>query len=353
MAKKDYYETLGVNKNASQEEIKKAFKQLARKHHPDVNKDKGSEEKFKEANEAFQVLSNPEKRQQYDQFGTADFNGQGFGQGFDFNDIFRNFGFEDLFRGFGFREKQEENFDVRHNVEISLEEAFSGFRKTIEIQQFSICSTCNGNCARPEFLKECKDCEGTGEYRKVQRTVFGQIVSVATCSKCSGTGKIITKNCDKCEGKGKVKKLKKLEIEIPRGVDNDQYFRVPTDSGNVYVIISVKKHEIFDRNEEDLFCKTTIDLATAILGGDVEVPTISGKVKLKIPSGTQSHTVFRLKNQGMCGLQTNKRGDQLTKIVVNIPDKLSKKQEELIKEAFSDKKVETKKGFFEKLKEFV
>lgn len=356
MAKKDYYETLGINKNASQEEVKKAFKQLARKWHPDVHPDKKqAEEKFKEINEAFQVLNNPGKRQQYDQFGTADFNGQssgqGFGRGFDFNDIFRNF--EDLFGGFGFRNREEENFDLRYNLEISLEDSFKGVKKTIEVSQLSNCVTCNGQGAKPEFIKECKDCEGTGEYRRVQRTVFGQVVSVSTCTKCSGIGKTITKSCEKCDGKGKLKKNKKIEIEIPKGADNEQYLKVQTDSGNVFVIINIKKHEIFDRDEENLFCKTTIDLATAILGGEVDIPNISGKTKLTIPSGTQSPTVFRLKGQGMPSLHSNKRGDQLVKVVVNIPEKLTKKQQELLKEAFSDKQVETKKGFFEKLREFV
>ncbi len=358
MARKDYYEILGVNRNASQDEIKKAFKQLARKWHPDVNKENGSEEKFKEVNEAFQVLGDQQKKTQYDQFGTSDFNSQqGFSsQGFNFNDIFRNFGFDDLFEEFGFnnRREREESFDIKYDLEITLEDAFKGLNTNIEVPQYSKCNTCDGSGAKPGFLKECKDCEGTGEVRKIQRTVFGQVVSVVTCSKCGGDGSIIIKECEKCEGKGKIKKIKKVEVNIPKGVDNGQYLRIPGDSGNIYITINIKKHDIFDRDEADLYCKTTIDLGTAILGGEIDIPTISGKAKLNVPSGTQSYTVFRLKGQGMPNLNSSKRGDQLVKFIVNIPDKLNKKQENLIKEIFSsDKKVETKKGFFDKLREFI
>ncbi|MEK6936693.1 MAG: molecular chaperone DnaJ [Nanoarchaeota archaeon] len=353
MAKKDYYETLGVNRNASHEEIKKAFKQLARKWHPDVHQDKKqAEEKFKEINEAFQVLNDPGKRQQYDQFGTADFNGQGYSQGFDFNDIFRSFGFEDLFGGFNKRER-EENYDIRINLELSLEEAFSGVKKNIEVPQFVSCTVCKGSGAKDGFLNKCGDCEGTGQQKKIHRTFFGQVVSVATCGKCYGKGKIIAKQCGKCD-EGRVKKIKKIEVDIPKGVDNEQYIRIPFEFGNVYVVIHVLRHELFERSEENLFCKTVLDLGTAVLGGEVEIPTISGKAKVKIPSGTQSHIVFRLKGQGMPVLNSDKRGDQLVKFVVEIPEKLTKKQLELIKEAFSkDSKAETEKGFFEKLREYV
>ena len=355
MPKKDYYEVLGVGRNASQDEIKKAFRQLARKWHPDVNKDKQAEEKFKELNEAFQVLGDAQKRNQYDQFGHAEFNGQGFSQGFNFDDIFRNFGFEDLFSGFsGFgNRKKEEERSYRYDIEISLEDAFSGLTKNIEVSIFGTCDLCKGTGAKPGFLKECSECQGTGESRKIRRTPFGQIVTVSTCDKCDGSGKIISKPCEKCDGEGKVKKNKKVEINIPKGVDNEQYLKINVDDSILYVFISVKKHEVFDRDENELFCKTTVDLATAILGGEIDVPTINGKAKLKIPAGTQSHIVFRLKGQGMPNLNSNKRGDQLVKVVVDIPEKLTKKQENLLKEMFSEKKVETKKGFFEKLKEFV
>ncbi len=355
MAKKDYYDILGIKKDASQEEIKKAFRQLAKKWHPDVHSDKKqAEEKFKEINEAFQVLNDKQKRAQYDQFGHADFNGQNYGQGFDFNDIFK--GFDDFFGGFsGFgNRKREQEKEYRYDVEISLEDAFNGVMKIVEVPIFSKCTPCNGTGAEPGFLKECAECDGTGKSRKVRRTPFGQIVSVSTCHTCSGTGKIISKPCEKCKGEGKIKRNKKVEVQIPRGVDNEQYLSINLEDNSIlYVVISIKKHEIFDRDESNLFCKTTIDLLTAILGGEIEVPTIIGKGKLKIPSGTQSHTIFRLKGQGMPNVNTNKRGDQLVKIVVDIPEKLNKKQENLLKEIFAETKTETKKGFFEKLKEFV
>ena len=359
MAKKDYYEILGISKNASQEEIKKAFKQLARKWHPDVHptNKKEAEEKFKEANEAFQVLNDTNKRAQYDQYGQTDFNGnQGFNgfnsQGFGFEDIFRNFGFEDLFGGSNRRER-EENFDIRYDADITLEEAFNGVNKNIEVPQFTKCDYCKGTGAEKGNLEECKNCDGHGQVKKVHRTVFEQIVNVTTCHKCGGAGKIITKPCEKCHGEGRIKKNKKIEVNIPKGVDSEQYIRVPLDYGSLFVVINVLRHDIFDRNEDDLYCVTEVDLWTAIKGGEVEVPTINGKAKLMIPLGTQSHTVFRLKGQGLHRLNSGKRGDQLVKVVVDIPSKLNKKQEEVLKELFKDKKVETKKGFFEKVKEFV
>ena len=339
MAKKDYYEVLGINKNASQDEIKKAFRNLAKRYHPDVSKDKNAEEKFKEINEAFQILSNSGKRNQYDQFGHADFNGQDFSfRGFNFNDIFKGFGFEDLFSSFNKREREEER-SLRYDLEISLEDAFNGIRKNIEIPIFSECELCKGAGAEPGFLKKCIECQGTGESRNIRRTAFGQIVTVSTCNKCEGSGKIITKYCNKCSGEGKIKKNKKVEINIPKGVDNEQYLKTNAENNILYIFIFIKKHDIFDREKNNLFCKTTIDLGTAVLGGEADVPTINGKVKLK--------------GQGMYGLNSNKRGDQLVKVVVEIPEKLNKKQENLLREAFTDKKeAETKKGFFDKLKEF-
>ncbi|MBS3171542.1 molecular chaperone DnaJ [Candidatus Woesearchaeota archaeon] len=350
---KDFYKILGVSKKASQDEIKKAFKQLAKKYHPDINKGKDSEEKFKELNEAFQILNDPIKRNQYDQFGEADFNSQDFNsQGFDFNDIFRDFGFGEFF-GFGKRQK-EENSNLRYDLEITFEDAFSGLRKTIEVPQFVSCTSCKGTGAKSGYLKECLECGGAGEYKKIQRTVFGQVISIATCAKCEGSGNIIAEKCEKCGGNKKIKQIKKIEVEIPKGIDNEQYIKIPTDSGNIYVVIYIKQHKIFDRDAENLFCSTFIDVATAVFGGEIEIPTINSKAKLKISPGTQSHTIFRLKNQGMPILNSNKRGDQFVKVIVKIPEKLTKKEEEALKMAFSDhQKVETKKGFFEKLREFV
>jgi len=360
-SKRDYYEILGVNRNASTDEIKKAFRQLARKWHPDVA-GKETEEKFKEINEAFQVLNDPEKKNQYDQFGHNAFRPEDF-SGFrtsGFEDLFRDFGFGDIFNVFSKKTRATEGADLRYDIEISLQDALNGLTTKIEVPHFAKCSTCKGTGAKPGFLKECSNCGGTGEVRRIQRTAFGQIVNIAGCGKCRGLGKIVTKSCEACKGEGKVRKTKHIEIKIPKGISDDQYLRIAREgelgdnggpSGDLYVVVSVKDHEIFDRHEADLLCKTTIDISTAVLGGEVEIPTISGKAKLKIPTGTQSHTVFRLKGQGMPYLNSNKRGDQLVKVIVEIPQKISKNQEEFLRA--SEKKVETKKGFFEKMKEFI
>ncbi len=368
MAKKDYYEILGVGKNASQDEIKKAFRHLARKWHPDLNQDnKGAEEKFKEVNEAFQVLGDEQKRSQYDQFGHSAFKPEDF-TGFrnsSFDDLFRDFGFGDIFdvfSEFGNKEKARVGADLRYDIEISLEEAFNGLTTKIEFPHLAICVTCKGTGAKPGFLKTCPDCNGNGEIRRIQKSMFGQIVTVTTCRKCSGTGNIATKPCEICNGKGKVKKIKKIEVKIPKGINNGQHLRIAGEGeegnnggppGDLYVVVIIKDHDIFERHDSDLFCRTTIDLGTAIFGGEVTIPTIDGKAKLKIPPGTQSHTVFKLRGLGMPYLNSNKRGDHLVKVIVEVPKKLSKKQEQSLKEFLSERKAETSKGFFERLKEYI
>ncbi len=294
MPEKDYYKILGIGKNASQDEIKKAFRQLARKHHPDVNPgNKEAEEKFKEINEAFQVLGNSEKRKQYDQFGSSGFKPQDF-SGFrwpSFDDLFSDFGFGDIFDIFsgarGARER--EGADLRYDIEISLEDVFNGLTTKIEIPHFAKCSTCNGTGAKPGFLKECSECEGVGEIRRMQRNMFANIINVIPCMKCRGTGKIATKLCETCNGEGKIKKIKKIEVKIPKGIDDGQYLRIADGGelgenggppGDLYIVVNIKEHKIFERRESDLFCNTTIDLSTAILGGKIKIPTIDGKAKL-------------------------------------------------------------------------
>jgi len=340
MPEKDYYEILGVSKDASQDEIKKAFRQLARKYHPDVNKDAGAEE-FKEINEAFQVLGNPEKRQQYDQFGTSAFSAEdlrGFRNfSFDFDDLFRDFGFGDIFDIFNHRRKEEvyeEGADLRYDLEITLEEAFYGVKKTIKIPVHEICKKCNGQGAEEKYLKECDKCNGSGQIKITRRQGFTQFVTITTCDKCHGKGKIAFKYCSVCKGKGTIEKTQKINIKIPKGVNDRQYLRLEgkgelgknAPSGDLYVVVHVKEHPVFNREDENLFLDRKIDLATAIFGGKIEIKNIDKKINLKIPAGTQSHTPFRLKGQGMPLLNSRQRGDLFVRIIVDIP-KLSKRKE--------------------------
>ncbi len=348
MAEKDYYKILGLDKNASQEEIKKAFKQLARKYHPDLNpNDKNAEEKFKEINEAFQVLSNPEKKEKYDKYGDSAFSEEDLSQfrnfNFDFEDLFKDFGFGDIFNIFGRGERgyesdYQEGEDIRYDLNISLKDAFLGVKKTIKIKVKERCEECNGTGGKES--KTCDKCNGKGKIRTVKRNGFAQFVSVSKCDKCNGKGFIITKRCDKCNGKGFIEEEQELEIKIPRGVNNLQYLRVQgkggmginAPNGDLYVVIHIKNDTEFKREEENLFIEKKIDLLTAILGGTIEISGIDKDLKLKIPPATQSHTVFRLKNQGMPVLNSSQRGDLFVKVIVEIP-RVGKLKEKKIKEA--------------------
>jgi molecular chaperone DnaJ len=364
MAEKDYYKILGVEKNASQDEIKKAFRKLARKHHPDVA-GKGSEEKFKEINEAFQALGNEKSRAQYDQYGTAEPGGGGFdfsGQGFE--DIFSDFGFGDIFNIFTGRGRRENGFgevsgaDLRYDLEITLEDAFSGLEREIEYMSTAECKDCKGTGAEGAKEEPCPDCRGQGRVRRIQRTPFGQFSSISTCPKCRGRGKIAKSACYTCGGRGVVQKKKKVTVKIPAGVEHNSYLRVSGQGesglrggkpGDLYVLIRLKPHEKFERRGDDLFCEEKISLAQAILGDEIEIKTIDGKATMKIPKGTQSHTLFRLKGEGMPTLKGRGRGDLILKAVVNIPKKISKKQEECLK----DFEKEGKKGILDRMKELV
>ena len=345
MTEKDYYKILGVPKEASQEEIKKAFRQLARKYHPDVNPgNKEAEEKFKEVNEAFQVLSNPNKKQQYDQYGSSAFSQEdlrGFRNfHFNFDDLFSDFGFGDIFDIFGRESRRkyedyEEGADLRYDLEITLEDVFHGLKKNIEVPIHEKCRKCNGIGAEEKNLKECDKCHGSGQIRIARRQGFAQFVSVTSCDKCRGSGKIITKHCDVCKGKGRIEKMQKIEVKIPRGIDNSQYLRIEgkgeagrnAASGDLYVVVHIKKHSIFKREDKNLFLDHKIDLATAIFGGNVEIKGIDNKrIKITIPAGTQSSTPFRIAGQGMSVINSRERGDLFIKTIVEIP-KLSKDKE--------------------------
>jgi len=346
--KKDYYEILGVSRNASQDDIKKAYRQLARKYHPDVNPgNKEAEEKFKEINEAFEVLGDPEKRAQYDHFGHAAFRPEDLGgfKGFDFDELFRDFGLGDIFDIFSEsdrRTQKKAGVDIKFDYYITLEDAFKGLETKIKIPRFEICEKCNGSGAKPGTTpKKCKECNGSGEIKKIRRMGFMQMVNVYTCSKCGGSGEFIEFPCPNCNGTGKERKIVSIKLKIPRGVDDGSYLRLQGEGepsykngprGDLYVVIHLKQHDIFERRGDDIYCKVPISFLTACIGGKVKVPTLDGKAEINILPGTESHRVFRLKGLGMPNIRTGKRGDLFVKVIIEVPKKLTKKQIELLKE---------------------
>jgi molecular chaperone DnaJ len=365
---KDYYSTLGVQKGASQEEIKKAYKSLAKKYHPDLNKDAGAAEKFKEINEAAAILGDEKKREQYDRFGTAD-NGQGQDfSGFDFSDFMNRsqgfgFNFDDIFdtffggAGFGrSRKRQQQGYDLRYDVEITLEECASGVSKEITVPRLEKCEICKGSGATPgSDVETCEDCAGRGVQLRTQRTPFGVFQTQSACRTCAGEGKRIVHPCKECDGAGVVKQKRKIEIKIPAGADNGMSLRVRgageagqkgAPSGDLYVVVHVQPHRIFQRDADDLHVKINLPFTIAALGGEVEVPTLKGKAELSIPSGTQSNTIFRLKAKGMPSVEHSSHGDLFAEAIVSVPDKLSKRQKELLKEF---EKEFGKKGFFKEM----
>lgn len=349
MAEKDYYEILGVKRDASSDDIKKSFRQLARKYHPDLNKgSKEAEEKFKEINEAYQILGDAQKKAQYDQVGHAEFR-PGDAAGYQppsYEDLFRDFGLGDIFDAFSGvspRARQRSGADLRYEIEISLADAFYGTKNTVGVPHHFACGSCNGTGAEPGSVRDCPHCKGTGEIRSVQRSGNRQMVNIAVCPACRGQGKITDKPCQACRGKGSVQKIRKIEVSVPRGVGDGQFLRIPGEGepggnggppGDLYAVVHIRPDRTFERKGADLYSSVVIGLGTALLGGEVSVRTITGSAHLKIPPGTQSHTLFRLRQQGMPYLNSDKRGDLLVKAIVKIPDTLSKKQEELVKEAF-------------------
>jgi molecular chaperone DnaJ len=342
--KKDYYEILGVSKNASDDEIKKAFRNLARKHHPDVNKEPGAAEKFKEINEAYQVLGDHRKRQQYDAYGSAgpefggaqgfDF-GEGFGSGFEgFGDIF------DMFFGGQRRGTRQENgSDLRYDLTITLEEAHKGIEKEIEISHLTTCQTCKGSGAKPGTTPiRCPNCGGSGQVKHVQRTPLGAFTQITTCPACKGTGEQITSPCPACRGKGSTRTTHRIKVRIPAGIESGYNLRVPKagdagarggNPGDLYVFINVKAHPVFEREGADLIYRTKIDIVKASLGFEIEVPLIDGRAALKIPAGTQPNSTFRLKGKGMNRLRGG-RGDQYVVVEVEIPTNLTDEQRALL-----------------------
>jgi molecular chaperone DnaJ len=357
---KDYYKTLGVEKNATVEDIKKAYKTLAKKYHPDLNKNPEATEKFKEINEAAAVLGDPQKRQQYDQFGSADFNGQGFG-GFDYRD-FQGANFEDLFEnlfsGFGFggarRRGPARGHDLLYDLDITLEEAAKGLTKTIEITKQAVCDECDGSGAASESgISKCDECNGTGAVKHTRRTPFGYFATTSACKNCEGTGEVIEDPCKVCRGEGRVEVTKEIEVTIPAGVDDGMRLRVGgegeagergAETGDLYVLVHVAPHKIFKRENDDLFIDVPLPFSIAALGGEIEVPTLDGPETLKISPGTQPGEVIRLKSRGMPNVRGYGTGSLNVKIIVKVPEKLTKRQAELLREFESEGKK--KKGMF-------
>lgn len=344
---KDYYEILGVNKDATEEDIKKAFRKSALKYHPDRNPgDKEAEDKFKEINEAYQVLSDPQKRSQYDQFGTADFNGQGFDfsnyEGFGgFSDIFGDI--FDLFGGGGRKQSAgpRKGPDLEYTLDLTFEEAAFGVKKDIDIYRNETCTTCSGSGAKPGTSPvTCDKCHGTGQIKVQRNTPFGSFVSVTTCDKCHGEGRIIETPCPECQGKRKVRKKKVVSINIPAGVDNGNTIPLRGEGepgimggpyGDLYIHIRVRPHKIFKRQGYDIICELPISFIRATLGGEIVIPTLEGNAKENIQEGTQPGTVIKLKGKGIPRLRGNGRGDLYARINIEIPRKLNENQKELLK----------------------
>jgi molecular chaperone DnaJ len=350
MAKRDFYETLGVAKNASEEEIKKSYRKLAMKYHPDRNPDsKESEEKFKEVKEAYEMLTNAEKREAYDRYGHAGVDpnmgggGGGFGGGAGgFADSFGDI-FGDIFGGGGGRSRNAgpqvyRGADLRYNLEITLEQAAHGFDTTIRVPSWDKCDTCSGSGAKPGTAPStCTTCAGHGQVRMQQ----GFFSIQQTCPKCHGTGKIITDPCAPCGGAGRIKRNKTLEVKIPVGIDNGMRIRSSGNgepgtnggpAGDLYVEIHIKAHAVFQREGDDLHCEMPISFAKAALGGDIEVPTLNGKASFTIPEGTQSAKVFRLKGKGIKGVRSGYAGDLFCHVVIETPVKLTEKQKDMLRD---------------------
>lgn len=374
--KRDYYEVLGLQKGASDDELKKAYRKFAKQYHPDLNPgDKTAETKFKEVNEAYEVLSDKDKRARYDQFGFAGVDpnfggGAGGGNpygagGFDFSDIFDSF----FGGGFGGQRRSNPNAprrgtDTEATVVISFEEAAKGCKKSVSYAQIENCSDCGGSGAEKGTTpKSCPNCGGTGQVRINQRTPFGVVQSTGTCDKCGGRGKIVEKPCKTCDGKGKVRRQKTIEISIPAGIDDDQILNVSGKGnaganggpdGDLHVYITVRPHAIFTRRGNDVFCDMPITFTQAALGADVTVPTLDGKVSYHVHEGTQPGDRFRLKGKGIESLRGRGRGDQYITVTVEVPKNLSKRQKELLTEFeqdADDKNYQKRKNFFGKLKE--
>jgi molecular chaperone DnaJ len=362
--RQDYYDVLGVPRGATPEEIKKAFRKLAMEYHPDRNKAKGAEERFKAVNEAYEVLSDPERREMYDRFGHAGAQagaGRGF-EGFGFG------GFGDIFDAFfggtqSRRRGPQRGADLRQQITLTFEEAAFGTEKEIEVTSMEVCATCKGSRAEPGTEPErCSNCNGTGEIRRVQQSVFGQFVNVATCGRCRGEGHVVSSPCKKCRGAGREKKSRRLQVKFPAGIDHGSQMRLSGEGemgdqgggrGNLYVVVAVQEHELFQRDGDDLHYELELNFAQAALGDDIEIPTLEETKTLHIPAGTQSGEAFILRGQGVPHLRSSGRGDLLVHAQVVTPKRLSQRQKELLEELAQSMGVpaDDEKGILGKIKD--
>ena len=374
--KRDYYEVLGVSRGASEEEIKKAYKKMARKYHPDLNPgDKTAEEKFKEVNEAYEVLSDADKKARYDQYGHAgvdpNFGAGGFGGGFDGSFDFGDLG--DIFGsffggGFGGGRRTNPNApqrgeSIRMSIAISFEEAAFGCEKAVTVERYETCDTCHGNgCAPGTSPEVCPDCHGTGTVQVRRQTPMGVFATSSPCPKCGGKGRIIHQPCKDCRGSGMVRKKKTIQASIPAGIDNGQTISIRGQgnagknggpAGDLLITITVRPHELFRREGTSVLCEAPITFTQAVLGAELEIPTIDGKVKYTLPEGTQSGTTFRLKGKGIPSINGRGRGDQYVTVYIETPKNLNKEQKEALKkfaETMGESNYEEQKKFFKKFK---
>ena len=362
MANRDYYDILGVGKGVGEEDIRRAFRKKAMEFHPDRNKSPDAEEKFKEINEAYQVLSDSGKRSRYDQFGKAGVGaGSGAGQPFDGFDVFGGFGdiFDSFFgNGSGRRRQAQRGSDLQHRVVLSFEESVFGAEREVELTRLEDCGTCSGAGNEPGTpLDTCSTCKGNGQVRRAQRSVFGQFTQVTTCSSCQGRGTIIKTACSNCRGGGKERKSRKIEVAIPAGVESGMQVRLTGEgdagsegggTGNLYVYIDVQEHQYFDRDGSDLTYVLPVNIAEAALGAQKIIPTLDGKEEeLKLPRGTQPGTEFRIKGKGVPHLHGSRRGDLRVTVDVRVPGSLDDRQQELLQElaqSFSDSNGNSRNG---------